>query len=193
LGLSLSRSIVLEHNGTLNVESVSGHGATFIIELPIIEALPSEVKTVSPTAKVEKLITKKGRILVVDDEPGVRALLEKVLTQSGHSVDTIDDASKALDKLSAGVSYDVILTDARMPGMSGTEMYSRILEKTPEMKNKIIFITGDVMGFDIKSFLAQNNLSYLAKPFDIKLLKDKINSIIMVGPQENASTERGGK
>jgi CheY-like chemotaxis protein len=142
---------------------------------------------------VEKLITKKGRILVVDDEPGVRALLEKVLTQSGHSVDTIDDASKALDKLSAGVSYDVILTDARMPGMSGTEMYSRILEKTPEMKNKIIFITGDVMGFDIKSFLAQNNLSYLAKPFDIKLLKDKINSIIMVGPQENASTERGGK
>jgi CheY-like chemotaxis protein len=193
LGLSLSRSIVLEHGGTLNVESEFGHGATFIVEIPIIESLPSEVKTVSPTAKVEKLITKKGRILVVDDEPGVRALLEKVLTQSGHSVDTIDDASKALDKLSAGVSYDVILTDARMPGMSGTEMYSRILEKTPEMKNRIIFITGDVMGLDIKSFLVQNNLSYLAKPFDIEALKEKINSIIMAGPQESASTERGGK
>jgi CheY-like chemotaxis protein len=79
---------------------------------------------------VEKLITKKGRILVVDDEPGVRALLEKVLTQSGHSVDTIGDASKAIDKLDAGVIYDVILIDVRMPGMNGTEMYSRILEKT---------------------------------------------------------------
>ena len=181
LGLSLSRSIVLEHNGTLNVESVSGHGATFIVEIPIIESLPSEVKTVSPTAKVEKLITKKGRILVVDDEPGVRALLEKVLTQSGHSVDTIDDASKALDKLDAGVSYDVILTDARMPGMSGIEMYSRIIEKTPEMKNRIIFITGDVMGADIKVFLTQNNLPYLAKPFDIELLKKQIDIIIKTG------------
>jgi CheY-like chemotaxis protein len=193
LGLSLSRSIVLEHGGTLNVESEFGHGATFIVEIPIIESLPSDVKTVSPTAKVEKLITKKGRILVVDDEPGVRTLLERVLTESGHSVETIGDASKALDKISAGVSYDMILTDARMPGMSGKELYSRIIEKTPVMKNKIIFITGDVMGADIKVFLTQNKLPYLVKPFDIATLKEKINSIIMAGPQENASTERGGK
>ena len=193
LGLSLSRSIVLEHNGTLNVESVSGHGATFIIELPIIEALPSEVKTVSPPAKVEKLITKKGRILVVDDEPGVRALIEKVLTQSGHSVDTTGDASKAIDKLNAGVIYDVILIDVRMPGMNGTEMYSHILEKTPKMKNRIIFITGDVMGADIKVFLTQNNLPYLAKPFDIKLLKDKIEVIMMAGQPENDNKGRSSR
>jgi PAS domain S-box-containing protein len=193
LGLSLSRSIVLEHNGTLNVESVSGHGATFIIELPIIKALPSEAVTSTLAAKVEPAAIKNGKILVVDDEPGVRALLEKVLTQSGHSVETIGDASKAIDKLDAGVSYDVILTDARMPGMSGIEMYSRIIEKTPEMKNRIIFITGDVMGADIKVFLTQNKLPSLAKPFDIEILKEKINSIIMAGPQENASTERGGK
>ena len=44
LGLSLSRSIVLEHDGKMSVESEFGHGATFIIELPIIEALPSEAK-----------------------------------------------------------------------------------------------------------------------------------------------------
>jgi CheY-like chemotaxis protein len=181
LGLSLSRSIILEHNGTLNVESVSGHGATFIIEIPIIESLPSEAVTSTLAAKVEPAAIKKGKILVVDDEPGVRALLEKVLTQSGHSVDTIGDASKAIDKLDAGVIYDVILTDIRMPGMNGTEMYSHILEKTPKMKNRIIFITGDVMGADIKVFLTQNKLPYLAKPFDIKLLKDKIEVIMMAG------------
>ena len=181
LGLSLSRAIVLEHGGKMSVKSESGHGATFIVEIPIIESLPSEVKTVSPAAKEEKLITKKGRILVVDDEPGVRTLIEKVLTQSGHSVDTIGDASKAIDKLDAGVIYDVILIDVRMPGMNGTEMYSHILEKTPKMKNRIIFITGDVMGADIKVFLTQNKLPYLAKPFDIKLLKDKIEVIMMAG------------
>jgi CheY-like chemotaxis protein len=181
LGLSLSRSIILEHGGKMTVESEFGHGATFIVEIPIIETSPSEAETTTPTVKMEKHKTQKGRILVVDDEPGVRALLKKVLTQSGNSVDTIDDASKALDKLSAGVSYDVILTDVRMPGMSGKELYSRIIEKTPTLKGRIIFVTGDVMGLDIKAFLDQNNLPYLAKPFDIKLLEEKIADIINVG------------
>jgi len=193
LGLSLSRSIVLEHNGKINVVSEFGHGATFIVELPIIEALPSEIKTVSPTVKVEKLITKKDRILVIDDEPIVRALIEKVLTQSGHSVDTIDDAIKAIDKLDAGVIYDVILIDVRMPGMSGIELYSRILEKTPKMKNRIIFITGDVMGIDTKAFLTQNNLTYFAKPFNIEALKEKINAIVMSNAPESDSTETSGR
>jgi CheY-like chemotaxis protein len=193
LGLSLSRSIILEHNGTLNVESMSGHGATFVVELPIIEALPSEAVTSTLATKVEPAAIKKGKILVVDDEPGVRALLEKVLTQSGHSVDAIGDASKAIDKLDAGVIYDVILTDIRMPGMNGTEMYSHILEKTPEMKNRIIFITGDVMGADIKVFLTQNNLPYLAKPFDLKLLKEKIDLIMMADQLENNNPAQSSK
>jgi PAS domain S-box-containing protein len=181
LGLSLSRSIVLEHDGKMTVESEFGHGATFIVEVPIIEVLPSEVEAATPSVKAQPEAMKPGKILVIDDEPGVRALLGKILTQSGHSVDTTDDARAAMDKLDAGVTYDVILTDVRMPGMSGIELYSYILEKTPAMKNRIIFITGDVMGADIKTFLAQNNLPYLAKPFDIKLLREKIADIINVG------------
>jgi len=193
LGLSLSRSIVLEHNGKMNVVSEFGHGATFIVEIPIIESLPSDVVTSILMAEVEPATIKNGKILVVDDEPGVRALLEKVLTQSGHSVDIIGDASKAMDKLNAGVTYDVILTDVRMPGMNGTEMYSHILKKIPKMKNRIIFITGDVMGADIKVFLTQNKLSYLSKPFDLELLKEKIEFIMMATQPENDSPDRSGK
>jgi Response regulator receiver domain. len=54
------------------------------------------------------------------------------------------------------VIYDAILLDIRKPGMSGTELYSRILEKAPVLKDKIIIITGDVIGLDVKAFLAQN-------------------------------------
>jgi len=193
LGLSLSRSIVLEHGGKMTVESEFGHGATFIVEIPIIETSPSEAETTTPTVKMEKHITPKGRILVVDDEPGVRALLEKVLTQSGHSVETIGNASKAIDELDAGTIYDVILIYVRMPGMNGKELYSRIIEKTPALKGRIIFITGDVMGADIKVFLTQNNLPYLAKPFDIKLLKDKIEVIMMAGQLENNNPAQSSK
>ena len=129
LGLSLSRSIILEHNGKMSVESEFGEGATFIIELPIIEALPSEVEPTTPMVKEGKTITKKSRILVVDDEAGVRTLLEKTLTRAGHSVDVIDDARAALDIIEAGTVYDVIVTDVRMPGMSRIELYPLIIEK----------------------------------------------------------------
>jgi PAS domain S-box-containing protein len=178
LGLSLSRSIILEHGGEINVESEPGHGAQFIIEIPITEALPPKVDASSPVAKVRPTSTKKGRILVVDDEPGVRDLIEKTLTRTGHSVDTIADAREAAAKLTVGATYDVIFTDVRMPGMSGIELYAYILEKVPAMANRIVFITGDTMGADIKAFLTQNNLIYLSKPFDIEALKEKVDTIL---------------
>jgi DNA-binding response OmpR family regulator len=58
------------------------------------------------------------------------------------------------------------------------------------MKNKIIFITGDVMGADIKEFLTKNNLTYFAKPFDIEPLKAKINSLMLSVPPSNGSAHR---
>jgi len=181
LGLSLSRSIILEHDGKMSVESEFGHGATFIMDMPIIETLPSETEAATPRGTDQPLAAKQGRILVIDDEARVRTLLEKTLTRAGHAVDVIDDARAAMDKLNAGTTYDVILTDVRMPGMSGIELYSLIIRKMPEMKNRIIFITGDVIGLDIKTFLSQNNLPYLAKPFDIALLEEKICTILQAG------------
>jgi PAS domain S-box-containing protein len=180
LGLSLSRSIILEHGGRISIESEVGHGATFIIELPVIESPSIETTTSNQIGTVKSTATKKGKILVVDDEPGVRALLEKVLIPIGYQVDTIIDAKIALDKIDSGAIYDVILLDIRMPGMSGTEFYGRIVENNPNLKGKVIIITGDVMGTDIKDFLKENNLPYLVKPFDINLMKEKINMIIGV-------------
>ena len=189
LGLSLSRSIILEHNGSLSVESEFGRGADFIIELPIIESL-SSASDVLPPEKVKLTGTEHGKILVVDDEPGVRILLERVFAQMGHQVDCVADAETAVNKLDSGLTYDVILTDVRMPGMSGIELHSYILMKTPAMKNKIIFITGDVMGADIKEFLMKNDLIYFAKPFDIEALKGTINNLLMTVPPPNGGTER---
>jgi CheY-like chemotaxis protein len=67
-----------------------------------------------------------------------------------------------------------------MPGMSGTELYFRVLEKAPASKDKIIIVTGDLMGLDIKAFLAQNKLPFLSKPFDIIRLKKQISDIINI-------------
>ena len=193
LGLSLSRSIILEHNGKMYVESEFGHGATFIIELPIVESLPAETDAQLAPVKAQPADSKHGKILVVDDEPGVRILLERVFTQMGHTVDTVADAETAIEKLNAGTTYDVMLTDVRMPGVSGIELHSYVLAKTPAMKNRIVFITGDVMGIDIKEFLMKNNLPSFSKPFDIEALKEKINNMIVAGPPENCSADGSGR
>jgi CheY-like chemotaxis protein len=103
----------------------------------------------------------------------------------GHTVDTVADAESAIAKLDDGSVYDIILSDVRMPGMSGIELHAFILKKMPAMRNKIIFITGDVMGADIKDFLMQNNLSYFAKPFDIEALKNKICTMMTAAPGGN--------
>jgi CheY-like chemotaxis protein len=154
----------------------------------MIEALPGEEETPAPASRIKPVVAHNARILVVDDEPTIRDLLEKVLTKMGFRVDLTADAGIALDKIHAGEIYDLIITDIRMPGMSGIELYSRIMEKAPEMKDRIVFITGDVMGVDIKTFLIQNKLPYLAKPFDIDLLKEKIGA--MIEPQtENNKVE----
>jgi len=182
-------NIILEHNGSMSVESEFGCGANFIIELPIIESLPS-ASDVLPLEKVKLTGTEHVKILVVDDEPGVRILLERVFTQMGHQVDCVADAETAVNKLDSGLTYDLILTDVRMPGMSGIELHSYILMKIPAIKNKIIFITGDVMGADIKEFLMKNNLIYFAKPFDIEALKGTINNLLMTVPPPNGGTER---
>ena len=86
---------------------------------------------------------------------------------------------EALNRM-ANTSFDVILSDIRMPGMNGMEFYTHIVEKTPVLAKKFIFITGDVMGDDIKVFLSRNNLPYLTKPFSIESIKEKINAILAI-------------
>jgi CheY-like chemotaxis protein len=162
----------------MRVESETSHGATFIVELPVTTDVlsPGPEESVQ-TPKNQPASTRKVRILVVDDEPSVREFMQNALTLNGHSVDTTGDPKEVLARL-ANTAYDVLFFDIRMPQMSGIELYSNILEKTPKLAKRIIFMTGDVMGADIKAFLSQNKLPYLAKPFNLESLREKLNTVL---------------
>jgi PAS domain S-box-containing protein len=175
LGLSLSRTIIIEHGGTIEIESEIGKGATFIITLPVTpltEEAPAKVITATPVDKV-----KAAKILVVDDEDSIRKLVGTILTHSGHIVDATGDAGEALTKLE-NTSYDAVLMDIRMPGMSGMELYERSLEKHPELTGKFLFITGDTSDFTTRAFLEQNKLPYITKPFDRETLLKTVNRLL---------------
>ncbi|MGI2335909.1 MAG: PAS domain S-box protein [Dehalogenimonas sp.] len=176
LGLSLSFGIIHEHGGTIRAESELGKGTTFIIELPITadtekEQLSSDTGLPAPT------LSKSARILVIDDEPTIRSFVKAILAKGGHTVDETGAPDEVLPKLKQG-GYDLVISDIRMPGMGGTELYKHILKEQPEMKDKVLFMTGDTSSQDVKSFLAQNQLPYLTKPFERRTLEEKVNEIL---------------
>ncbi len=177
LGLGLSRSIVMEHGGTIEAESRLGQGATFIVTLPATRhadnaAAQSEAVTPAPTKKL-----RSARILIVDDEEAIQLLVSTILSQNDCAVDATGEAEQAFAKLESA-KYDLVLMDIRMPGMSGMELYAGVIEKHPELSGKFIFMTGDSSDLTTRAFLEQNRLTYLTKPFDIETLLEKVSAIL---------------
>jgi len=174
LGLSICHGIVTEQGGRIWAESKLGKGATLIVELPII----TEEKPPRRTKVARKLQrATKGKILVVDDESVVRRLLSQILTEEGHEVEATDDGKDALNRIKSN-RYSLILLDMKLPGMSGSELYGRIKEIAESLAQRVIFITGDVMGADTEAFIARTGVPYIHKPFDVEQLKAEIRRLL---------------
>ena len=163
LGLSICYGIIRQHGGELWAESELGKGASFHIELPIVlpvdatEAPPLESPTAPAFAK---------HLLVVDDEPHIRNLLARSLEMQRYIVDLAEEGKEAFRKL-ASMSYDCILLDLKMPGMSGREVFQLMEESDPQAAKKVIFITGDASDPDTRDFIAKSNNPVVLKPFHL--------------------------
>jgi two-component system nitrogen regulation response regulator GlnG len=105
-------------------------------------------------------------VLALDDEPSIRAFLRKALAAAGMDCLPFQDGAEALEALRE-VTFDVMLIDHRMAGMSGTEFYEAATNFRPELSRRAIFMSGDVLNPDLRSFATQRGIRLLAKPFDI--------------------------
>ncbi|MEI8064496.1 MAG: PAS domain S-box protein, partial [Verrucomicrobiota bacterium] len=112
LGLAMVHSIVQRHGGTMEITSEPGAGTTVTIWFPI--------QLIQPQAAQAKAsgLARKLRILVVDDEPMVREVVELFLTNAGHTVETVGDGATAVTRLTAS-PFDLVITDKSMPVMNG--------------------------------------------------------------------------
>jgi PAS domain S-box-containing protein len=177
LGLSLSHSIIVEHGGSIEVESEPGKGATFVITLPIIS--PEEEKPLDSQAAdcAPSESNKQAHILVVDDEEPIRALIGIILKKTGHLVDSTGNPEEVMSKVES-TDYNIIIMDIHMPGLSGMELYRKFSEKNPQLCRKVLFITGDSSDSNTRAFLVRNNLSYIAKPFEKNELLENIKVLL---------------
>jgi len=162
VGLAVSLGIVESHGGSLTVDCPPEGGAAFQVLLPIQAA---EEQPAPPPADVPEPESLKGpRLLIVDDEPEVGALLADILRREASRIDIAASGQEAL-RLLATRQYEAILTDLRMPEMDGPELYRQIEQRWPQRARQVIFITGDALSPTVQTFLASTGQPYLEKPF----------------------------
>ena len=127
----------------------------------------------------------RPRVLALDDEPSIRAFLRKALAAAGMDCVPYQDGAQALDGL-RDVSYDVMLIDHRMAGMSGTEFYEAAVNFRPELANRAVFMSGDVLNPDLRGFATQRGIRLLAKPFDIDAVIRVVHEALAAAAEADA-------
>jgi two-component system NtrC family sensor kinase len=108
----------------------------------------------------------RPRVLVVDDESIIAQLIAEVLGGEGFEVDTAPHGLAALDFL-ANRTYDVVLSDLRMPELDGLGLFREIEQRYPDLLGRFVFITGTSEHTDYQGFIDDVKVPVLTKPFDM--------------------------
>ena len=177
LGLSLSYGIVQEHHGSIRAESQPGVGTEFILEFPIADK-PAAPLLFRPDSMPPLPVKPRSlRMLVIDDEESILHLVREILSSEGHAVETAGTGQAALE-LILRHDYDVIVSDWKMPGLSGINLYQELLVRKPAAAKRMLFMTGDVIKDSFQNFLKQHTRTCLPKPFALREFHAAVAGII---------------
>lgn len=178
LGLFSVMRCVREHRGTIEVDSSPGQGTTLSILLPLA---PAEAE--SGEGDVAESQRRTGRVMVVDDEAVVRDLTTRMLEDFGHQVDAFAEGGAAVEHYRAHHrSIDLVLLDVRMPALDGPAVAELLRATNPEVG--IVFVTAFPDDLDRDPRLAEQNVTILQKPFDLRHICTVVAREITAGAQD---------
>ena len=124
----------------------------------------------APPAKVRT-------ILVVDDEAGLRRVLERILTRHGYRVLTAGSAETAYELLTAEEA-DALLLDIHLPTMSGLALYLAIIHRWPALEGRIAIMTGDAEADEVRTWLEHHRCTVIRKPFNLDQVTEWVAAVL---------------
>ena len=174
LGLATVYGIVTGAGGRVDIYSEPGIGTTIKVHLPASTATPSR----SPAEEGARPAGQGEVVLVVEDEPDVRRMAERILTKSGYSVIGTSGGEEALEVCArADQPLDLLLTDVIMPGMLGTDLVAQVKEIRPQLR--VIFMSGYSHAVLAPEALAgQRGTAFIEKPFNAGELLRAIRDLL---------------
>ena len=190
LGLSVCRGIIQEHNGDIAVCSKENEFTTFSFSLPAGKPQQPPGKHVKNTPSEEDLFG-QHRILIVEDEPDIAKLLQEVLSEN-FETDLVSNGEEAVQQLDM-TSFDLIVSDVKMPRLDGIDLYHHLAEKAPEYCQRIIYTTGMTSDRRILDFLKKTGVPYLQKPFNVQDILDFVHWALSARLEENPLAVHGLK
>jgi len=178
LGLSICYGIAHDHGGRIVVQSVPGHGATFTMELMRDARLGHRSTPAPMEIPEEAAATTDGAlsVLLIDDEEGLRRAVLRFLKRRGMHIIAVEDGGDALRVLRRE-RFDVIVSDIRMPSMSGGEFLERLRREHPAMVKRLVFTTGDTFAADTSALLKDSGVPSLVKPYDFAKLESILHEV----------------
>ncbi len=205
LGTTIAKSLTELMGGRIGVEDNPGGGTHFWVELPFrvahatsqpetigaqaeqADAVPGERRRIDATGKVidfedpflrHRIRVRSMRILVADDQPTNRVVLQRLLEKAGHRILFAEDGEQVLDVL-AGETPDLVLLDLHMPGLSGLEVIrqARVMQAGHARKTPIVVLSADATVESMREADRAGARTYLTKPISVPKLLDTIASV----------------
>jgi len=175
LGLAICHGIIAECGGHIEVESTLGEGTSFTVVLP--HGMSEQLAAVEAPASAPGSTGPRARVLIVDDEPSVGKVAQRML-EGYHDVDVALSGAEAITMLEADAAYDLILCDMLMPQVAGENLYNWCEEHQPELAGRMVFMTGGTFQGGMLRFLEKIDFPRLEKPFEAAVLRSLIGDAL---------------
>ncbi len=179
LGLSLVHGIVTGLDGAIDVATTVGKGSVFKVYLPLAGdvAVPSK-----PRKRLQRKTsrTRRGRVMVIDDEEALVRLATETLTELGHSTVGFTSSAKAIAAFLADPEqFDAIITDESMPGASGSELIRKMRARRPTIP--ILLVSGYLSAAVIERAREAGASEVLKKPLSARQLQIAVERVLSTG------------
>ncbi|MBN8230408.1 PAS domain S-box protein [Corallococcus macrosporus] len=182
LGLSICHGIISGLGGDILVESTVGKGSTFRVVLP--SPLPDPAVRPPEAAVPDVPVVPRGRVLVVDDEPAVGRVLQRLLR--GHDVEVATSGRQALERMAQAPGFDAVLCDVMMPDLAGRDVYEAVRREYPGLERRFVFVSGGAFTSGAREFLERIPNPLLEKPFDEARVRGAVEELVRNGPPDAA-------